>query len=145
MKPKTNPRLWSDLHNPYRYRDDNLRAMGFPSYADYLQSPLWASIRARVVADAGGVCSGCGADKGVQVHHRAYDPATLKGEQLHAMSALCFRCHSRMERAKDWLEPYDHFQRVNWKVLQRNRSQRAAVRASVAVGPPRLVRRSETK
>jgi hypothetical protein len=33
-----------------------------------------------------------------QVHHRAYDPATLRGECLEALSAVCRRCHYRAER-----------------------------------------------
>ncbi len=141
MKPKTNPRLWADLHNPYRYRDDNLKAMGFASYQAYLESPLWLDIRARAMMQAESVCGRCGLGRNLQVHHRAYDPATLAGTCLDALTVICRRCHQRAERSKRWNTPYDHFQQVNRRVMRDQKSWRPAMKASTgATGAPRLVK-----
>lgn len=87
---------WWDLGNVYRYRDENLRALGFESYKMYLASALWKGIRARVLEQHPN-CLRCG-KKATQVHHRAYDPATLRGELLAAMNPACAKCHRRAEK-----------------------------------------------
>jgi hypothetical protein len=93
--------MW-DCNNPYTYRDDNLLVLGFTSYRAYLASELWASIRARVIRRDKSKCRRCGRNKSnLQVHHRAYDPATLRGDCLDALMAVCDRCHKKAERPKD--------------------------------------------
>jgi hypothetical protein len=86
------------LNDPYVYRDDNLRALGFDSYDAYLRSPLWASIRIRVLERCGTRCEVCSKKMAAQVHHRAYDPATLRGDSIDALTATCFGCHIKAER-----------------------------------------------
>jgi hypothetical protein len=75
-----------------------LRALGFDSYDAYLRSPLWASIRMRVLERCETKCEVCRKKMAAQVHHRAYDPATLKGDSIHALTATCFGCHIKAER-----------------------------------------------
>lgn len=79
--------------NAYVERDLNVGLLGFASYADYLDSPLWASIRAKVT----GACVRCGKERR-QVHHAAYDLETLKGERFDTLIPACQGCHDRAER-----------------------------------------------
>lgn len=118
---------WWDLNNVYRYRNENLERMGFKTYRAYLQSDLWQAIRQQVLDRAQGMCERCNKRKAHQVHHRAYDPATLKGENLNALTAACFRCHHRAER------PEDRFQKANDRLHRANKTmlrgwRRSAVR-----------------
>lgn len=79
----------------YRERNRNLRAMGFDSYADYLRSDLWASIRSRVLAP-GTKCLVC-LDVATQAHHEAYRKCDLEGRDLRRIHPLCSGCHRRIE------------------------------------------------
>ena len=93
--------MWN-LQNPYQYRDDNLRVLGFRSYRQYLSSELWQSIRARAIQRAQGKCERCSRPtEHFQVHHRAYDPATLRGDSVDALTASCPSCHRKAERPND--------------------------------------------
>ena len=101
MAWKSNRVMW-ERNSPYAYRDDNLRGLGFKSYRAYLRSDLWMSIKVRVVERDSGKCSRCGGTpKKPQVHHRAYDPATLRGDLLDALNTVCARCHVKAERPAD--------------------------------------------
>jgi hypothetical protein len=80
---------------------DDLQAIGFGSYTDYLKSPLWASIRSRVYASKGRMCLGCKTRRATQIHHRQYDLDTLKGDTLNYLIPICRQCH----RAEHGLEP----------------------------------------
>lgn len=62
-------------------------------YEAHLQSPKWASIRARVIARAGGLCEGCREREGYQVHHLTY--THLGDELLYELVLLCDGCHER--------------------------------------------------
>ena len=89
--------MWN-CNNPYAYRDDNLRSIGFNSYREYCKSSLWQGIRARVIKRAGGRCERCSSTQCLQVHHRAYDPATLRGDTIDALTLVCRRCHCKAEQ-----------------------------------------------
>lgn len=104
--------MWN-LNNPYQYRADNLRRMGFKSYYAYRNSDLWKSIRERALARTKGRCQRCGASQHVHVHHRAYDPATLKGENLDALSPLCRKCHGKAELPSVRRHPNERLQSAN--------------------------------
>ncbi len=80
---------------------DNLQSLGFVSYADYLKSPLWASIRSRVYASKGRICLDCKSHRATQIHHRQYDLETLKGDTLNYLVPVCRNCH----RKEHGLEP----------------------------------------
>lgn len=80
----------------YSERDLILRAMGYPSYRDYLKSSLWAGIRSVVLKNKSWRCQCC-PDKATQVHHQKYDEQTMKGEDLRNLVPLCRKCHKRVE------------------------------------------------
>jgi hypothetical protein len=80
---------------------DDLKSIGFDSYAEYLKSPLWASIRSRVYASKGRMCLDCKTRRATQIHHRQYDLTTLKGDTLNYLVPVCRQCH----REEHGLEP----------------------------------------
>lgn len=131
---------WWDHANPYRYRNDNLEAMGFGSFRAYLKSPLWQSIRARVF-EAQPLCIACGRKKATQVHHRAYDPKTLRGDCLNSLSAVCARCHRKAERPDEMREGMERLHDASYRLrprkrmMDRCRENRARVLAGEALRP----------
>lgn len=84
----------------YRSRDENLRAIGFRSYDDYLDSRLWQWIRQRVFAKKGSHCTKCGKDA-TQVHHSRYSVNALTGATLGNMWPICVDCHKEIEFDKN--------------------------------------------
>lgn len=82
--------------NGYMARNTLLKTMGYKTYAIYLKSPLWRSIRDRVLA-AQDECFCCGGPP-LQIHHRRYDRPTLEGRSLKWLVALCIGCHGLIER-----------------------------------------------
>jgi hypothetical protein len=79
----------------YEQRDAVLRAIGFGSYAEYLNSRLWARIRHRVLKKRK-TCVCCG-EPANEVHHKDYSLETMKGERLSGLSPLCSTCHDIAE------------------------------------------------
>jgi len=60
-------------------------------HREYLQSPLWKSIRAKAIEHYGEVCGKCG-NHGNDVHHLTYD--RVGGEELlEDLQVLCRECH----------------------------------------------------
>lgn len=84
----------SEIH--FIKRDKVLFKMGFASYKDYLRSNLWASIRARVLS-LYKKCGCCREFKPQCVHHHNYKPATMKGNSIKGLVALCNACHVAIE------------------------------------------------
>lgn len=72
------------------------RRLGFLGYDDYLNSPKWARIRARVMDRDGHKCRKCGGPAEV-VHHTAYSKTVLKGKQDWRLVSLCHSCHKLAE------------------------------------------------
>ena len=71
------------------YLDARVRRLGFMSYGEYLQSPLWKVFRDKVRASA---CYACGnRDVSLQVHHITY--THLGNEHLDDVVTLCDHCH----------------------------------------------------
>lgn len=81
----------------YTQRNRLLREMGFESYKHYLQSPLWAAIRSRVLTRDDRRCRACDA-RASQVHHNKYTEGTLTGRDLHHLFSLCADCHNAIEQ-----------------------------------------------
>lgn len=77
-----------------------LRGMGYESYAAYLLSPLWQTIRRGAFALYGSQCVAC-QKKATQIHHRDYSPETLKGESLKSLCPICRGCHDKIEFTED--------------------------------------------
>lgn len=75
----------------YSIRNRELASMGYATYADYLASPLWATIRKRVFARSN-ACEFCG-DRATQVHHSSYHRSVLDGSNLTQLHAVCRECH----------------------------------------------------
>lgn len=73
-----------------------LLALGFSSYARYLASDLWLTIRAKAMESAGGKCARCGGDA-TQVHHTEYSYEALRGDRPKTLVALCRVCHKFIE------------------------------------------------
>lgn len=84
----------------YAERAAAVKRLGFSSYQAYLDSPLWAEIRQRVLLRDRGECRTCGRPA-VQVHHAQYDEATLAGAILRHLAAICSGCHRRVEFSGD--------------------------------------------
>lgn len=80
----------------YEQRARLLPMLGFGTYSAYLASPLWEAIRSRVMARDRQRCRLCN-DRAPQVHHSAYDLATLRGEDLSRLAAVCAGCHRSIE------------------------------------------------
>ena len=80
----------------YAARNALLKALGYATYKAYLASPLWKSIRARVLRRFGGKCKGCGR-RASQVHHHHYTREVLTGRSIEGMSAVCGNCHEGIE------------------------------------------------
>lgn len=80
----------------YDLRLDVLERNGFRSYRHYMQSPLWKSIRERVLARDEYRCFAC---LGVadQVHHESYGDVTIRGEKIDRLKSVCAPCHRKIE------------------------------------------------
>ena len=76
-----------------------LKHLGFADYADYLQSDLWKTIRAKVLRKHPKCRAGCGGNPAtqVQVHHKAYTEVNLRGFALLGLVAICSACHETIE------------------------------------------------
>lgn len=74
----------------------DLLEMGFATYADYLKSHLWASIKRQVMDKAKGKCRLCRKEAEV-VHHRRYDRDVMEGKRNCHLIALCRSCHHIVE------------------------------------------------
>lgn len=83
--------------NRYAQRDAVLLQMGFANYQEYLASPLWARIRARVMKACDGLCI-CGKEA-TEIHHRSYKRRYMegKGKINSFLTAICRECHDFIE------------------------------------------------
>jgi uncharacterized protein YlaI len=84
----------------YLRRNARLRAIGFATYADYLASRLWKSIRRRVYAAKGKSCFLCGA-RATELHHNRYRSKDLSGRTIKNIYPVCHACHHRVEFQND--------------------------------------------
>lgn len=80
----------------YATRNEILKALGFESYALYLRSGLWRSIRSKVFERDGHQCCKCGRRAQV-VHHAEYTADNLKGTNTDSLVSLCWNCHEKAE------------------------------------------------
>jgi hypothetical protein len=68
-------------------------------YPTYLESPLWHTIRKRVLDEAEHECACC-FSRATEVHHRDYRPRVLSGDDISPLVALCAKCHRRIDNLK---------------------------------------------
>ena len=121
-----NRNRWFNMNDPYAYRADNLRKLGFKNYATYLRSDLWQGIRARVFArPPENACDKCQKRPATYVHHRAYDLKTLSGEDLNSLNKLCRWCRYLAEprNNKGWSR-YDRLKSAGEYMLRPRRQPR---------------------
>lgn len=78
-----------------RYQAD--REEWLERYNEYLQSPAWKELRAKVIARDGGVCRGCLSARAEVVHHLTY--ANVFNELAYELVTLCHACHVRAHEA----------------------------------------------
>lgn len=64
------------------------------TYEEYIRSPLWRTLPARIEAMQrdGMRCRGCNTAEDLEVHHRRY-PAVLGTENVDDLTTLCRQCH----------------------------------------------------
>jgi len=100
----------------YAKRNNRLRAMGYASYQEYLNSPLWKSIRSRVLERDKGLCIACG-NRASVAHHGNYSHAALSGRSIQGIYSLCNRCHEFIEFDKDGrkLHLRETHRKLRWK------------------------------
>lgn len=79
----------------YSRRNAILEFLGFGSYREYLNSPLWQEVRQKVLV--GGPCYVCGRLNATQVHHQEYTEENLCGDSLQGMVPICGGCHRKVE------------------------------------------------
>lgn len=80
----------------YQTRDATLAVMGYASYADYLASDLWGSVKRRAWAAHGRACRLC-KYKATELHHTDYTRQTLTGKDLSGLVPVCRRCYESLE------------------------------------------------
>lgn len=117
----------------------NLFAVPFSpheGYPDYLASPLWASIRGRVLT-ATPMCVGCNRYAS-QVHHRDYRPRVLSGEDLTPLIPVCASCHRRVHVGKPEPSWEDQENRLQALVAEKEggRVERRSARRTSLRQPP---------
>lgn len=80
----------------YYERDLNLKKIGYGSYLEYLKSPLWSTVRARVFGHYGKTCALC-PRPAEQIHHNWYGEKELRGQRMCNMMPICKPCHQSIE------------------------------------------------
>ena len=105
----------------YTDRRRFLSEVGFKSYQDYLASPLWARVRADVIARSPH-CEFCGATA-TQVHHSSYHPAVLRGEAMEYLHSVCHRCHFKGEFSNHGYKrsPMEATRAMTWRPSKKQR------------------------
>lgn len=82
--------------------DSDIAAM---SYESYMRTALWRKIREWVLAREEFRCDICRAEQTDQfpldIHHRSYGRDVKEGRNAEMLSALCQRCHGRVETRLD--------------------------------------------
>lgn len=87
------------MFNHYEYRNQAVKKLGFNSYQEYLASPLWKSIRVKVLDRENNTCQICHIAKADHIHHHNYTYKTLRGDKrkLRHLIAICKDCHKKAE------------------------------------------------
>lgn len=67
------------------------------TYAEYLQTPHWKSIRARKLDSHGSACNRCRSTESIQVH-RVYYSKSWWNCRLADLEVLCESCHQKEHR-----------------------------------------------
>jgi hypothetical protein len=68
-----------------------LAELGFQAFGEYIRSPLFRSIRTRVIEAARGKCRSCG-EPATKVRHAKFTRENLSGRSLAFLTPLCGLC-----------------------------------------------------
>src|SRR5262245_26223601 len=74
-------------------RENLLVAYRQLSYADYLLTEHWLSVREAAIKRSGGQCQLCRSVERLEVHHNSY--ANFGNEQAEDLIVLCHDCHAK--------------------------------------------------
>lgn len=100
------------MTNVYQTRNNLLLDLGFINYSEYLKSPLWQSIRNRVLERDGHQCILC-CGTATECHHKFYSKRELLGKKIKHIVSLCRICHEKIEldgdRKLPWSAAYGKF------------------------------------
>lgn len=108
------------MFKTYADRNFELRAMGFPTYKDYLASELWSSIQGRAWLELGDRCLIC-SQAAQHLHHVNYDRETLEGVTLSGLAPLCGGCHLKVEFTKRGQKRKLHQAQLAFRRMMRRR------------------------
>lgn len=72
------------------------------TYAEYLRTQHWRTLRQKRIDADGGVCALCGSPMGLQVHHLTYE--ALGKEDICDLITLCFECHGKVHALNDQMQ-----------------------------------------
>jgi len=97
QKPQKSKKVASET---YLARNIVLKELGYNSYAEYLESSLWATVRRKGWAQHGNDCKLCG-EKANVLHHLSYSKAVLVGDKIGELVPLCDLCHTKVEFLED--------------------------------------------
>lgn len=95
-KKRRRPRKKIASTNPRTQFSSTLNELGFVDYNAYLNSPLWSTIRSRVLRNNHHKCGMCG-KLASQVHHRSYDKTVMAGQDDSKLTPICRPCHNSIE------------------------------------------------
>lgn len=70
---------------------NGLKALGFESYQEYLESNLWKEKRTWILKCFKNKCQKCGEKGFLQVHHKNYN--SVGNENMDDVTVLCYKCH----------------------------------------------------
>jgi hypothetical protein len=90
------PRKHSEaVHQSYLRHRAQQDAEWWSWYEDYLRSPAWRALRAKVLRRDGYTCQGCGRpNSATQAHHLTYQ--RVGNEMLFDLVAVCEDCHAKI-------------------------------------------------
>jgi 5-methylcytosine-specific restriction protein A len=80
------------------YPSNHLQALGFKSYSEYLNNPIWKSKRDFYIKRHP-FCEKCKKVNSVLVHHLHYN--NVGNESGRDLMALCKKCHNKIHGIKD--------------------------------------------
>lgn len=105
------------MDKTYEDRVIALKSIGFNSYKEYLESPLWLAIKKEVfIRDACQCRVKYCADKGCkQAHHLSYSRIVLLGLDSSKIVTVCIKHHKEIEYDKERKRSLDE---SRWKTIQ---------------------------